>query len=216
MIPLGRMQNPARGFIDFSAAVIALVASILFLRAGTTGTAVGATVYAITLVTMFITSGLYHSIPWAQKWKTRMQRLDHSAIFLLIVGTYTPVVIVTFQGAWRIAILSLVWGAAILGIVLKFALRGVKPALSMSLQMAIGWSAVASMFEVARRLGSSTVWWIGVGGAIYSIGMVFKVTRWPKLAPRVFSSHELFHLMVVAAAAVHFVTIVTRVLPAAS
>lgn len=215
MIPLGHMQNPARGIIDFSAAGAALIASILFLRADSVWTAVGAIVYACTLVGMFVTSGLYHSIPWRQNWKARMQRLDHSAIFLLIVGTYTPMVIATFDGGWRVAVLTLVWSVAIAGVILKLVLKNVLAGLSITLQMVIGWSAVVTMFEVGRQFGTATVIWIGVGGVLYSIGMVFKVARWPKLAPRVFSSHELFHVLVAAAAAVHFATIAFLVLPAA-
>ena len=168
------------------------------------------------LVIMFSASSLYHSIPWGTTWKQRMRRIDHSAIFLVVAGTITPVAVVALNGAWEVAILSAVWTGAAVGIGIKLFERTVRLSVSVTIQNLMGWAAVIPMWQIGKRLGVDTVVLLGVGGALYTVGMVVMLTKRPRLFPRVYSAHEVFHIFVVAASSVHFYTILTRVLPAAA
>jgi hemolysin III len=217
-ITLGKMQNPVRGFVHGTAAIAALVGLIvlLALNPGGLGLTLSLAVYAGSLVAMFTISTLYHTIPWTDTWKRRMQRLDHSAIFLVVAGTFTPFAQVALEGAWKVAMLTAVWAAAGVGIVMKLVEKHVRLSISVTIQSAMGWATVISMWQIASRLGVDTVVLIGVGGVIYTAGMIMFLTKRPRLAPHIFSSHELFHVMVVAASSVHFYAVVTQVLPAAA
>ena len=214
-ITLGRMQNPVRGFLHGSAALASLVGLIVLVRAqsGPAWAGLVLALYAGSLVAMFTTSSLYHCFPWSEKWKARMRRLDHSAIFLTVAASYTPFAVIALDGAWRWASLLVVWGLGITGIVIKFVERQVSIGLSVTLQTIMGWGAVIPMFELARRLGGETVAWLGLGGVLYTVGMIFMLTNWPKLAPRIFSHHELFHLLVIGGALTHYLVILKVIVP---
>ena len=100
-ITLGKMQNPVRGFLHGAAAVAALAGSVgLVMRIPTLGGRIAASIFGLSMVALYTTSSLYHSIPWRDRWKKRMQRLDHSMIFVLIAGTYTPIAWIAL-GGWR-------------------------------------------------------------------------------------------------------------------
>lgn len=216
-ITLGRLEHPVRGFLHGSAALASLAGLGVLLAAnpGRLSIALSVGVYLGSLVVMFTVSTLYHSIPWGERWKMRMRRLDHAAIYLVVAGTFTPVAIVALEGAWRAGALTAVWAAAAMGIALKLAERRVQLGWSAALQSLMGWGALIPLWQVAHRLGLDTVALLGLGGVVYTAGMVVMVTKRPRLLPPLFSAHELFHLMVVVASAIHVYAIVGRVLPRA-
>ncbi len=199
------MQNPVRGFLHGGAAVVSLVGMVfLILRATSWQGRIAAVVFGIGLVALFTTSSLYHSVPWRDAWKLRMQRLDHSMIFVLIAATYTPIVVLILDGAWRWVALAMAWGIALVGILDRMFASMERHAFSFTLMVVLGWLSIPIMFPLANRAGTAAVVLMAIGGLLYTVGMVFKVTRWPRLWPRVFSAHELFHVFVVAASAVHW------------
>jgi hemolysin III len=214
-ITLGRMQNPVRGFLHGGAALASLVGMVTLLvrSRGNGWVTLAMFVYGASLVMMFTTSSLYHSVPWSEEWKARMRRLDHTGIFLVVAGSITPFAVVALDGAWKWGSLIVVWGMGIAGIVIKFVERHVRIGLSVTLQSVMGWGAVIPMFELARRLGGATVAWIAVGGVLYTVGMIFMLTNWPKLAPRIFSHHELFHVLVIGGALTHFLVVLQVLVP---
>jgi hemolysin III len=217
-ICLGRMQNPVRGLLHGGAAIAAVVGLIVLLASnpGGFGLTLSLAVYAGSLVVMFAASSLYHSIPWGDRWKERMRRIDHAAIFLVVAGTITPIAVVSLEGAWEVATLTAVWTGAVVGIVIKFVERRVHLGTSVTIQNLMGWAAVIPMWQIGRRLGIDTVVLLATGGLLYTVGMILFLTKRPRLFPRIFSAHEVFHVFVVAASIVHFYTILTRVLPAAA
>lgn len=208
-ITLGKMQNPVRGFLHGGAAVASIVGLVFLLvrNQGNAWTTLSMAVYAGSLVVMFTISSLYHSVPWSEPWKARMRRLDHTGIFLVVAGSYTPFAVIALDGAWQWGSLLVVWGMGITGITIKFFERRIRLGLSLTLQTMMGWGAVIPMFELARRLGGEAVAWIAVGGVMYTAGMIIMVTNWPKLAPRIFSHHELFHVLVIGGALTHFLVV---------
>jgi len=215
-LTLGRMQNPIRGILHGTAAIAAVFGLFLLLsRAwGNRAAAIGSLVFGVAMLAMYTVSTLYHSVPWSAPWKTRLQRLDHSMIFLLVAGTFTPIAIAAVDGAVLVLALALVWTTAITGILLKVFHPNVKTSLSVTLQMVMGWSALILMPWVLSRLGLGAVVLIALGGICYTAGMVIFTAKRPKLFPRVFSYHELFHVLVIGGTTFHFLAVLWYAIPA--
>jgi hemolysin III len=215
-ITLGRMQNPIRGFLHGAAAVAALFGLFVLLsRAwGSRAAAIGSLVFGVAMLAMYTVSTLYHSVPWTAEWKIRLQRLDHSMIFLLVAGTFTPIAIAAVDGVVLVLALVVVWSIAVAGILLKVFLPNVKTSLSVTLQMVMGWSALILMPWVLSRLGLGAVVLIALGGICYTAGMVIFTSKRPKLFPRTFSYHELFHVLVIGGTTFHFLAVLWYAIPA--
>jgi hemolysin III len=208
-ITLGRMQNPVRGFLHGSAAVASVVGTaFLVIHAwGNAAHVAGAFIFGFSLLGMYTVSALFHSVPWRERTKHWMQRVDHSMIFVLVAGTTTPIAIAALGGGARIAVLSAVWGIAAAGIVIKLVAKRRLTWLSVTLQLLMGWSAAVWLPALFGRFGWTGVWPVLAGGALYTLGVVIYATQRPRLAPRIFSAHELWHTMVVTASSFHFVAV---------
>lgn len=210
---LGRMQNPVRGFLHGSAAVLSLIGAEVLWRAeeNDPGMRIALVVFAASLVGLYTVSSVYHSYPWQAVWKRRMQRLDHSMIYLVVAGTYTPLAMLVLDG-WLLAVaLTATWGIAIGGIAQKVFWPHVADWVSIAMQMVQGWLALPFMGAIARTLPPEGLLLVVTGGLLYTVGGILFVTRRPHLWPRVFSYHEVFHVFVCAASALHYTAILTYV-----
>lgn len=203
------MQNPVRGLLHGCAAILAGLGLSALLRGadGRPQVLAGVVVFGVSLTAMFAVSALYHSIPWQPAWKRRMQQVDHSLIFMVVAGTFTPLGLVALTGPVRVLALALVWGIAVVGIVLKFTLPEARTGLSIALQMTMGWSALIWTPWIYARFGWGAVALIMAGGLCYTLGTIIFATKRPRLAPRIFSYHEVFHVLVIAGSSLHFVAI---------
>ncbi|HLE39728.1 MAG TPA: hemolysin III family protein [Acidimicrobiia bacterium] len=208
-IRLGKMTNPVRGILHGSAALLSLVGAILLLTLtpGSTGRRLSLLAFGLSLVALFTTSSLYHSIPWQGVWKRRMQKLDHTMIYVLIAGTFTPIAAIVLDGWMRWGTLVVQWGIVAFGAIHKALSRNPKHWASVALATTQGWLALFLLWPLSHRLPGEPLVLMGIGGVCYTIGMLFLVTGRPRLWPRVFSYHEAFHVLVVVAAAVHFAAI---------
>lgn len=214
---LGKMRNPVRGFLHGTAALAAVAGTIfLAVQAPNWGIRIGVIVFGLAMVGLYTTSSLYHSVPWAEVWHKRMQRIDHTMIIVLIAGTYTPFVIATLDGPLRWTALSVAWGAVAIGAIQHIFFPRESQAFSMALGAGMGWLGVVIAWKFIAELGWTASGLAFLGGVIYTIGIAVVATNRPRLWPRVFSYHELFHVMVVTASAVHFVVIWKYVLPIAA
>jgi len=214
-ITLGKMQNPVRGFLHGTAAVLSVVALIvLALRTSDSPVKMWSMiVFGASLIALYTTSSLYHSIPWREKWKARLQRLDHSMILVLVAGSWTPMAMNLLEGSWRIVTLSVVWGAALIGIIQKWFFPSVRVWFTITLAVSMGWFALLPMSRMAERIGLAAIALLLLSGLMYTVGMVIFASQRPKLFPRVFSYHELFHVLVVAGSATHFVLVFLYIVP---
>lgn len=211
------MQNPVRGMLHGLAALLSVAGGIwLILSAEGPMAIVAAAVFAAGLVGLFTTSSLYHSIPWREAWKARMQRLDHSMIFVLIAATWTPVALLGLEGWLRWVTLAGAWTIAAVGIGQQAFFPRDSKVFGVALMTTLGWLAVFIVFPLVQRAGLNAVIWLGLGGVAYTVGLVFLATQRPRLWPRVFSYHEVFHVLVVAGSAAHFVATKFYLLPLAA
>lgn len=212
---LSAMHHPIRGLMDASAAVAAVVGAIWLIdrSAGPWPRQLAVGVYAASLVGVFTVSALYHSVPWREAAKKRMQKLDHTMIFFLVAGTYTPIAFIILDGWIRTTTLVAVWAIAVVGAAQKWILHQVGLWLSITLQTVQGWLALLVMVPLLQRLPAAAVGLIVAGGVLYTVGLVMLISRRPFLWPRYFSYHEAMHVFVIAAAACHFAMIARYVAP---
>ena len=205
-----------RGVFHQYAFGVALVAgTVLVLAADGTRERLALAIYAASLATMLGISAVYHRIVWrSPETRQRMRRLDHSAIPLLIAGTYTPFAVLAFEGALANAILIVVWAGAAASLFLNLFWVHAPKWVTAVVFIALGWVGVAAIPQL-YALGLAPLLLVALGGALYTVGAVIYALRRPNPVPLVFGYHEIFHLLVLAAAAAHFVAIAAYVLPQA-
>jgi hemolysin III len=196
-----------RGVFHEIAVAFALVGGVALTRmASGTRATVAAAVYAASLTALFGISALYHRPRWGPRLYVLMRRLDHAAIFLLIAGTYTPIcLLVPARGG--LTLLAVVWVGALAGVVFAVAKPRAPKWLSAILYVALGWALVPVLPELARALDRSGLLLLAGGGVVYSIGALVYALRRPDPFPRVFGYHEIFHLLVIVAAAFHYAAV---------
>lgn len=190
----------------------AFFASLLLgavLVVGSSGPAerTSAIVFATTLAAMFGISALYHRITWRPRTRLWMRRLDHAAIYLLIAGTYTPFALLALTDVWRWTILPVVWGGALVAIVLKLAWVDAPKWLAVAIGIALGWIGVVALPQLWAHAGLTGVALLLAGGILYTGGAIVYARRRPDPVPAVFGYHELFHALVIAAAACQYVAV---------
>ena len=165
-------------------------------------------VYAAALAAMFGASALYHRLQWRSAAKRLWaRRLDHSMIFVFIAGTYTPFALLRFEGRTQWLVLILVWLGAALGLVLELVWIDSPRWLSTVAYLLVGWVGVLTIPQLFTGAGVAVAVLLLVGGGLYSLGAVIYAIQWPNPFPRVLGFHEVFHLLVVAAAAMQFVAV---------
>ena len=205
-----------RGVFHEYAFYVALCAGIVLVALSDSMRELVATwVYAAALAAMFGVSALYHRVDWrSPRTRVWMRRLDHSMIVLLIAGTYTPFAVLAFDGGLADAILVVVWAGAGAGLVLNLAWVDAPKWLTAVVFAALGWVGVVAVPELLE-VGVGAFLLVIAGGVLYTLGALAYALRRPDPRPATFGYHEIFHLLVVAAAAAHFIAIAVFVLPEA-
>ena len=212
-LPAPSTKPLLRGVSHEGAAIVALLACAALVReAPTTRALAGALTYGLSLVALFGASALYHRPTWSARPRRIMRRVDHSAIFLLIAGTYTPLCLL-LGGREGLVLLAVVWGGALLGIVRCVLWVDAPRWLGAAIYLLLGWAILPVLPDVRAAVGTSGLLLLAAGGVAYSVGAVVYATRWPDPSPKVFGYHEVFHALVIAAAACHF-AVVLRVIRA--
>ena len=202
-----------RGRLHQAAFLVAVPAGFVLVASASSQRArVAAAIYALSLAGLYGTSTAYHRLPWSPRAHRWMKRLDHSMIFVLIAGTYTPVSLLVLHGRWAVVILSTVWAGAGVGIILKIVRIDGLRAVAAALYIALGWLIVVAAPEVIRGVSGVSIGLLLAGGALYTTGSIVLATHRPNPSPRVFGYHEVFHSLVVAGSVCHFlfVSVVVR------
>jgi hemolysin III len=213
--PLQEAVKPLlRGYSHAVTAPLALLATVVLavMAAGDTARQVTVLIYGATMVLLFSGSALYHMGNWSQRTRDWLQRLDHSNIFLLIAGTYTPIAFAVLAGWERVAVLGAVWGLSLLGVTIAVGGVRLPRPLFVGLYLLIGWVALLAIPAIFARVGLEGAMLLLAGGVLYSAGAVCYALKRPRLWQRVFSYHEVFHLFVIAASAIFLVFITNYVI----
>lgn len=180
--------------------------ALIAIASGAAAT-VGAAVYSTSLLLLFGTSAAYHRLAHSERARSIMQRLDHSMIYLLIAGTYVPLCLVAMPRAWGITMMAIVGSLAAIGVVLKLAFFHGARYVSYSLYIVMGWVALIAVPVLIDTLTSVQFGLIVAGGIAYTVGFPVLVTRRPNPWPATFGYHEVWHLLTVVAAGLHFAAV---------
>lgn len=167
-------------------------------------------VYAVTLSGLYGVSAAFHRVPWGPRAWAIMRRLDHSMIFLLIAGTYTPFALLVLPSPWSRTVLAFVWLGALAGIVVRLVSRGLA-VLQNTLYMLLGWTALFTLPVTVPRLGAGSLVLLVAGGLFYTSGAIMFGLRRPDPVPTVFGYHEVWHVMVIAGSLCHYLLILSLV-----
>jgi hemolysin III len=212
--PVSRVKPSWRGVLHqyaFFASIAPVV--LLVLAAPTPKASVAVGIYGASLAALLGTSALYHRVTWSPRARRWMGKLDLAMIFLLIAGSYTPVALLALRPPLSTVVLWLVWGAAVAGIVLKLVWTSPPKWASASVYVAMGLLGAFFLPEIARSVGVGAVALLVAGGLLYILGALVYALQRPDPLPAVFGYHEIFHALVVVAAAVHYVAVAVYVLP---
>ena len=210
---LDPLRPKLRGWLHAGVFPLALAAGIVLIcLAPTTGTGVACAVFAVSSWLLFGVSGIYHTKNWGPKWKAALRRFDHTNIFLIIAGTYTPVSVTLLSRGNAQLLLTLVWAGALVGIGFRMFWIAAPRWVYVPCYIALGWAALFYLPDLLRTGGVAVAVLIIVGGVLYSIGAVIYALKKPDFSPRWFGFHELFHALTIAAFACHYTAVTISVL----
>jgi hemolysin III len=204
-----------RGWSHAAAALVAiagLIALIVITRHDT-AKLVSMVVYGAALVLLFSVSATYHIVNWPPRVKDWLRRADHATIFVFIAATYTPLMFNVLDGWWRIGVLVAIWISALAGVAGAAPFLRIPRRLLAALYLAMGWVAVVALVPLTAALGWAAALMIAFGGIQYSLGAAAYAFRRPRLWPRVFGYHEVFHLAVISASVTFYVIVVRYAVP---
>jgi hemolysin III len=210
----GPVKPKLRGVSHQYAFFVSLGCGVALILAASDGRArLAASIYAAAVSALFGTSALYHRVTWRPNARRRMRRLDHSMIFLLIAGTYTPVALLALKGSLATTILIVLWAGALGGAVFKLLWIDGPKWVFAAVYVALGLVTAAVFGELPAAIGWLGVAGLALGGLLYVMGAIVYASERPNPWPKVFGYHEIFHALVIAAAALQYAVIAFAVIP---
>jgi hemolysin III len=217
--PRKRLREPVNGLTHLTGGLLASIGLIVLLvtaaSEGRTDQLVAFGIFGFSLITLYSASALYHLLPLSPLGVARLRRVDHMSIFLLIAGTYTPFCLLALDGGWQVALLCLIWGLALCGILLKLLWMEAPRWLSVALYLGMGWVALVAAPALFRAVPAGGMAWVLAGALVYSAGALIYGLKRPNPVPGVFGFHELWHLFVMAGSACHFWAVLGYIAPLA-
>lgn len=212
---LSKFREPVNGLTHLIAAGAALVGLIILLIIGwgDPGKVISLVIYGISLTLLFLASGIYHSVKTNPDALLKLRKFDHSAIYLLIAGTYTPICFNMLEGFWKWGMLGIVWGLALVGIGVKVFFIHAPRWVTAGVYMIMGWLCIIGVQELLVALPVGALIWMAIGGVIFTLGAVVYITKTMDFVPGVFGFHEVWHIFVILGALAHFIAIAVYVAP---
>jgi len=197
-----------RGWIHAGVAPFVLAASIALVVLSPTPAAKWSTaVFGISAVMLFGTSAVYHRGRWSPRVAGVLRRLDHTNIFLIIAGTYTPLAVLLLPQRTAQILLVIVWSGALVGLLARVFWLGAPRWVYVPVYVALGWVAVAFLPQFYRSGGPAIMWLVIAGGLAYTLGAVVYGTKRPNPSPRWFGFHEIFHALTVVGFTCHYIAV---------
>jgi len=215
-LPVAAMPKPMlRGWSHGVAALVAVagLVSLIVITRQDPAKLVSMTVYGVGLVLLFGVSATYHIFNWPPRVKNWLRRADHATIFVFIAATYTPLVFNILDGWWRIGVLVAIWICALAGVIGAAPFLRIPRVALASIYLSMGWLAVVALVPLTAALGWFAAVLMALGGLQYSLGAAAYAFKRPRLWPRVFGYHELFHLAVITASVTFYAIVVYYAVP---
>ncbi|HUV15761.1 MAG TPA: hemolysin III family protein [Pelolinea sp.] len=204
-----KIREPFSAISHFFGAAAAFLCIYLLLAQGsvTPVKSISLLIYGVCLFAMFCASGVYHAVTADPGTIEVLRKIDHSAIYLLIAGTYTPFCVVVFSGFWQCGLLAMIWSLALAGIAVKSFIIRMPRWITAGIYVIMGWLSLFAARELYLRLTTNTLGWLVAGGIFYTIGAVIYITKKGNPFPGIFGFHEIWHIFVLLGAAAHFMAV---------
>jgi hemolysin III len=202
-------RDPVSGLTHLAAAIISAIGLIvlLILGRGDPSKEFALLIYGISLILMFSASATYHLVKTNPQIQLRLRKMDHSAIFLLIAGTYTPICLTYFTGFYRWGLLAIVWIFALVGITVKLFVIHAPRWLNAGIYLVMGWLAVLAINQIITNMPVGAMLWLIAGGLFFTIGAIVYISRKMDFVPGVFGFHEVWHIFVILGCLCHFIMV---------
>lgn len=204
-----KFREPVSGFTHLGAAIVSALSliALLIYTWGDPQKQVMLAIYGISLILMFSASATYHLVKATPEKQLRLRKWDHSAIYLLIAGTYTPICLTYFTGMYRWGLLIAVWAFALIGIAVKISVIHAPRLLNAGLYLAMGWLAVFAIPQIVTNMPLGAIIWLVAGGLFFTLGAVIYVTKKMDFIPGIFGFHEVWHIFVILGCLCHLVMV---------
>lgn len=210
-----KFRDPVSGLTHLSAAIFATIGLIVLLYIGRDNTVklISLLIYGVTLIMMFSASAAYHLTKASQQVILVLRKFDHSAIYLLIAGTYTPICLHFFTGFYRWGLLAIVWGIAVVGVAVKIFVINVPRWINAGIYLLMGWLCIMAVKPMLTTMPTGALVWLIVGGLFFTLGAVIYMTKFFNFRPGVFGFHEVWHIFVILGCLSHFILILAYIAP---
>lgn len=210
-----QFREPVNGLTHLFAACLSVIGTAVMLLTGhhTFALGIALAVYGVSLVLMFSSSAFYHLKKASPEGIQKLRKLDHSAIYLLIAGTYTPICIYFFSGFWQWGMLTIIWLVAIAGISFKLIYLHAPRWISTAAYLIMSWFALIGIREILRTMPDGALFWFFAGGFFYTFGAVIYAIKKPNFFNGKFGFHEIWHVFVILGAFSHYMVIAKYVAP---
>jgi len=206
---LSKIRQPVSSLTHLAGALCAIVGLVVLLPLGANrpNATAAISVYGASLFLLFAASGIYHWVNASPRAIRVLRKIDHSAIYLLIAGTYTPFCVLAFHGFWSWGLLAIIWTLAVVGIGVKIFFIQAPRWVTAGVYVVMGWLIILALPEMLASLPPAAIGWMVAGGVIYTAGAVVYSTRRMDFIPDVFGFHEVWHIFVMLGAAAHFIAV---------
>jgi hemolysin III len=210
-----KFRDPLSGLIHLASAVAAALGLVGLLMAGKGQPTkeIAFLIYGISLILMFASSATYHLVQAGPKTIGVLRKVDHSAIYLLIAGTYTPLCLSFFTGFWRWGLLGIIWAIALIGVGFKVFVINAPRWITTGIYLVMGWLSIMAVTEILRTMPVGAIFWLVAGGLLFTFGAVIYALKKPDPYPEVFGFHEIWHIFVILGCLSHFILIAGYVIP---
>jgi hemolysin III len=201
-----KLREPVNALTHLIAAVFSLMGllALIYFGWGDLTKIITFSIYGISLILLFTASGIYHAVSGSESSITKLRKFDHSAIYLLIAGTYTPICIHFFEGFWQYGMVILIWSLAIIGVLVKLIVINAPRWVTAGIYLLMGWLAIIGIQEIFRSMPIAAIIWLFLGGLMYTFGAIIYITKKLDIKPGVFGFHEVWHIFVILGAFSHF------------
>ncbi len=207
-------REPVSGFTHLLGAIVSLVGLILLIMKELSKnnpsplSLFSVVTFGLSLIFLYTASTVYHLIPSKDKVILFLRKLDHSMIFVLIAGTYTPICLIALTGLWRWGLFSLIWTVAIIGIILKLTWFECPRWLSTAFYIVMGWLSIFAISPLSKALPTAALVLLISGGVVYTLGGLIYALKWPKFNLKHWGFHEIFHLFVLGGSFLHYMLVI--------
>ncbi|MBN2331631.1 MAG: hemolysin III family protein [Deltaproteobacteria bacterium] len=210
-----KLREPASGLTHAVGLLISIGALALMVtidvRHKTVWHVVSDSIFGSSLILLYAASTLYHLLPLKEKGINLLRQIDHTMIFILIAGTYTPFCLVTMRGPWGWSMFGIIWGLAAAGIITRFVWKSAPRLLRVAFYIIMGWLSLVMIYPLSKAALPGTLTWLFIGGLFYTVGALFYALKWPNPLPEKFGFHEIWHLFVMGGSLSHIWTVLRYV-----